>query len=112
MGGGWREWSIFHVIFFLTFLVTGLLVNLVQLLVYLLLVTVLGNRRLFRRFNYYCIYIIYGQLLFLVDWWSKADITIYNKVRIIIKTRTTTSLSRCLLLVLTLYCPGWVNLNL
>ena len=85
MGGGWREWSIFHVIFFLTFLVTGLLVNLVQLLVYLLLVTVLGNRRLFRRFNYYCIYIIYGQLLFLVDWWSKADITIYNKVRIIIQ---------------------------
>ena len=26
-------------------------------------------------------------------------------------TRTTTSLSRCLLLVLTLYCPGWVYLN-
>ena len=81
MGGGWREWSIFHVIFFLTFLVTGLLVNLVQAIVYLILVTLLGNRRLFRRFNYYCIYIIYGQLLFLADWWSLADITIYNKVR-------------------------------
>ena len=80
MVGGWREWSIFHVIFFLTFLVTGLLVNLVQAIVYLILVTLLGNRRLFRRFNYYCIYIIYGQLLFLADWWSQADITIYNKV--------------------------------
>ena len=88
MGGDWREWSIFHVIFFLTFLVTGLLVNLIQFLVYILLVTVLGNRRLFRRFNYYCIYVIYGQLLFLADWWSQADITIYNKV---------TNLSKCCL---------------
>ena len=30
---------------------------------------------------------------------------------VILSTRTTTSLSRCLLLVLTLYCPGWVYLN-
>ena len=27
-------------------------------------------------------------------------------------TRTTTLLSQCLLLVLTLYCPGWVYLNI
>ena len=27
-------------------------------------------------------------------------------------TRTTTSLSRCLLLVLTLFCPGWGYLNI
>ena len=31
---------------------------------------------------------------------------------VILSTRTTTSLSRCLLLVLTLYCPGWVYLNI
>ena len=30
----------------------------------------------------------------------------------IFSTRTTTSLSRCLLLMLTLYCPGWVYLNI
>ena len=33
-----------------------------------------------------------------------------SQARVLV-TRTTTSLSRRLLLVLTLYCPGWVYLN-
>ena len=34
-----------------------------------------------------------------------------NNRPVIYFTRTTTSLSQCLLLVLTLCCPGWVYLN-
>ena len=42
------------------------------------LVRILGDRRLFRRFNYYCIYLIYGQLLFLADWWSGSEVRIFS----------------------------------
>ena len=66
-----------HVLGFLTFIVTGLVVNMVQLVMYVILVLLLGNRRLFRSFNYYCVYIIYGQLLFLCDWWSGARLFYY-----------------------------------
>ena len=38
----------------------------------------------------------------------RCEITMFT----LLWTRTTTSLSRCLLLVLTLYCPGWVYLNI
>ena len=35
-----------------------------------------------------------------------------HRTRKYFQTRTTTSLSRCLLLVLTLFCPGWGYLNI
>ena len=73
----WKEWSVVHVLLFLSFLVSGLLVNLVQLVMWVTLVTLLGDRRLFRKCNYYCIYVIYGQLLFLADWWSQSRVTLY-----------------------------------
>lgn len=76
--GGWKEFSLFHVLMFITFLASGLLVNLVQLVVWVVLVRILGDRRLFRRFNYYCIYLIYGQLLFLADWWSGSEVRIFS----------------------------------
>ena len=76
--GSWKEFSAIHVILFLTFLVTGLLVNLVQLVMWLVLVTIMGDRKMFRQCNYYCIYVIYGQLLFLADWWSGSSITVYS----------------------------------
>lgn len=73
----WKEWSVIHVLFFISFLVSGLLVNLVQLVMWVAMVTILGDRRLFRRCNYYCIYVIYGQLLFLADWWSGSSAKLY-----------------------------------
>ena len=75
---GWKEFSLFHVLMFLTFLVSGLIVNLVQLVLWVVIVVILGDRRLFRKCNYYCIYVIYGQLLFLADWWSGSKITLYT----------------------------------
>jgi len=76
----WRENSLFHVVLFLTFLVSGLLVNFFQLIMWIFLVSLMGDRRLFRKCNYYCVYVIYGQLLFLADWWSQSKISIYTKI--------------------------------
>ena len=44
---------------------------------------------------------------------SKAGAQVRTNIQaiILLLTRATASLSRCLLLVLTLYCPGWVYLN-
>ena len=60
-----------------------------------------------------------GHHLYLnVEGRATTDLTfIINELQVIIIklynfTRTTTSLSRCLLLVLTLFCPGWGYLNI
>ena len=73
----WREWSVLHVLLFMSFLVSGLIVNMIQLVMWIVLVMIMKDRRLFRRCNYYCIYVIYGQLLFLADWWSGSSLTVY-----------------------------------
>ena len=73
----WREFSLLHVLIFISFMVSGLVINLIQLVLYLLLVKLLDNQRLFRSINYYLIYSIYGQLLFLADWWSSSTVTFY-----------------------------------
>jgi len=73
----WKELSLLHVFLFLSFMVSGLIINMVQLVLYLVIVQLLNNRSLFRSINYYLIYGIYGQLLFLADWWSKSTVTFY-----------------------------------
>lgn len=70
-----REFTPIHVLFCVTFLVSGLCVNILQFVLYLLLARV--NRRLYRCVNYYLVYTIYSQLLFLADWWSSAKLHIY-----------------------------------
>jgi len=75
----WKEFSLLHVLLFLSFLVSGLVINMLQLLLYTLTVTFLGHPQLFRRINYYAIYAIYGQLLFLADWWSGSTVTYYGE---------------------------------
>ncbi len=72
----WREWTVFHVFLFVTFLVSGLFVNAVQGTLFLLVGT--WNRRLFRRINYYLVWLIYTQLLFLADWWSASRVVLYG----------------------------------
>ncbi len=70
----WRQWTIFHVFMFVTFLVSGVAVNAAQLVLFALLGT--WNRRLFRRLNYYLVWVIYTQLLFLSDWWSRSRVVL------------------------------------
>ncbi|XP_023322633.1 1-acyl-sn-glycerol-3-phosphate acyltransferase delta isoform X2 [Eurytemora carolleeae] len=74
--GNIKEFALLHLFFCITFLVSGLTVNLLQLILYILLSRV--NRKLFRTLNYYLIYTIYAQLLFLADWWSAAKLNIYS----------------------------------
>lgn len=75
MASSWKEFTFLHVLLFISFLVSGLLVNCLQLVLFVLLVKIGGDRRLFRSLNYYLVYIIYSQLLFLADWWSGAELT-------------------------------------
>jgi len=73
----WKEFTLLHVFLFLSFMVSGLMINMVQLVLYLMIVKVCDDRKLFRSINYYLIYAIYGQLVFLADWWSKSTVTYY-----------------------------------
>jgi len=74
-GGSWKEWRVLHVLLFISFLVSGLVINSIQLVLFVTIAKIGGNRRLFRRLNYYLVYTIYAQLLFLADWWSGARVT-------------------------------------
>ena len=73
-----RSWPGVHVLFFMTFLVSGLLINLVQGLCFAVFALVLKNRSFFRQVNYYFVWSIYGQLLFLADWWSGSQIRLHG----------------------------------
>ncbi len=68
MFSNWRSWSVFHTLFFVTFVASGILVNIVQTVAWLLIGW--HNIDLFRKINFYCIYALYGQILFLANWWS------------------------------------------
>lgn len=70
-----KEVTLIHVLLCISFIVSGLLVNLVQLILFLTLANI--NQSLYRRINYYLIYLIYCQLLALVDWWGPASLTMY-----------------------------------
>ena len=72
---GWREWPACHILIFLTFLLSGLAINAVQAVLFLAVGT--HNRPLFRRINYYLVWMIYGQLLFLADWWSGSEVRLH-----------------------------------
>ena len=71
----WRKIPIFHTLFFITFLVSGVIVNVLQYITFALVAW--HNLALFRRINYYFIYAIYGQILFLGDWWSGSRLRVH-----------------------------------
>ena len=71
----WRKIPIFHTLFFITFLVSGIIVNALQYITFFLVAW--HNLSLFRRINYYFIYAIYGQILFLADWWSNSRLRVH-----------------------------------
>jgi len=71
----WRQSTLLHLAFCTTFIISGLLINIVQFLLFITLAPI--NREAFRSINYYLVYSIYAQLLFLADWWSKCKLNIY-----------------------------------
>jgi len=70
-----RSWTLIHLGLCITFILSGLFINVLQAVVFLILAPI--NRRLFRSVNYYFVYCIYGQLLFLADWWSGSILRIF-----------------------------------
>jgi lysophosphatidic acid acyltransferase/lysophosphatidylinositol acyltransferase len=62
-------------IIFMTFVLSGIVINIVQLCLFILIGW--WHRSLFRKLNYYLVWMIYSQLLFLVDWWSNSEIRMY-----------------------------------
>ncbi len=56
----YKEWTILHLSLFITFIVSGLCINFVQAVVYLLIGT--WNKTLFRKLNFYFIWMIYAQV--------------------------------------------------
>jgi len=70
-----KELTLLHVFFCVTFLVSGLIINLIQLILFLLLSKV--NKKLYRQCNYYLVYGMYSQLLFLADWWGASELNIF-----------------------------------
>lgn len=70
-----KQWTLCHLSLFVSFIVSGLLINAIQLCLYCLIGW--WNRSLFRKLNYYLVWMIYAQLLFLIDWWSNSEIRIH-----------------------------------
>ena len=75
MLGFLRGWVGLHILFFISFLVSGLAVNAVQYALFFTLGAL--SRDAFRRANYYLVYAIYSQLLFLADWWSGSQVVFH-----------------------------------
>lgn len=73
----WKEWKCLHILFFLTFVLSGLAVNLIQFVLYGVIVKGFGNHDLFRKINYYLVWAIYGQLLYVADWWSESRVRLH-----------------------------------
>lgn len=62
------------VILFINFFISGLLVNFFQLILW---VTVKpASPTLYRKINYYCLYSLWIQLVFISDWWSSSTCSI------------------------------------
>lgn len=55
-----KQWTVCHLSLFITFIVSGLAINALQLGLYLLVGW--WNKRLFRKINYYFIWMIYAQV--------------------------------------------------
>ena len=55
-----KQWTICHLSLFMTFVLSGLVINIVQLCLFILIGW--WNRSLFRKLNYYLVWMIYAQV--------------------------------------------------
>lgn len=67
--------SLIHLMFAITFFTSGLIINFFQCILYFGLRPF--SRYLYRKINYYLCYSIYSQLVFMAEWWSGSDVTLY-----------------------------------
>lgn len=60
----------------INFLISGLFINLLQAILWLCVKP--WNIKLYNKLMYYCIYVVWGQLEFLAEWWSSSTCAIYT----------------------------------
>jgi lysophosphatidic acid acyltransferase/lysophosphatidylinositol acyltransferase len=70
-----RVSSLFHSLIFTTFVVSGIFINCLQAIAWVTLAW--HNLVLFRRVNYYLMWSIYAQILFLADWWAGCTMRVH-----------------------------------
>ncbi|KAB7497631.1 1-acyl-sn-glycerol-3-phosphate acyltransferase delta [Armadillidium nasatum] len=71
-----RRWYALHLLLCITFFISSLLINAIQ---FLLFVTIRPfSKSLYRNINYYLLYSIMAQVLFLAEWWSCSDLRVYT----------------------------------
>jgi len=60
----------------INFILSGLFVNFIQLILWLTVKP--WNIKLYHQCMYYCVYVVWGQLLYLAEWWSSSTCAVYT----------------------------------
>ncbi|KAK3880487.1 hypothetical protein Pcinc_015018 [Petrolisthes cinctipes] len=71
-----RSWKVLHLLMSVTFFISGLIINAFQFLFYITIRP--WNKALYRNINYYLIYSLMSQVLFLADWWSGSEVRVFT----------------------------------
>lgn len=71
-----RRWYALHLLLCVTFFISGVIINAVQFLLYVTLRPF--NKRLYCSINYYLMYSLMSQVLFLAEWWSGSDLRVFT----------------------------------
>ncbi|KAF2354040.1 Phospholipid/glycerol acyltransferase [Trinorchestia longiramus] len=71
-----RRWYALHLVLCVTFFLASLIINACQFLLFFTIKPF--NKTLFRHINYYLMYSIMAQILFLAEWWSGSEVRIYT----------------------------------
>ncbi|XP_018014674.1 1-acyl-sn-glycerol-3-phosphate acyltransferase delta [Hyalella azteca] len=71
-----RRWHVLHLVLCVTFFIASLMINAVQFILYFTIRPF--NKSLYRNINYYLMYSIMAQILFLAEWWSGSEVRVYT----------------------------------
>ncbi|XP_045608732.1 1-acyl-sn-glycerol-3-phosphate acyltransferase delta isoform X2 [Procambarus clarkii] len=71
-----RRWYALHLLLCVTFFISGVIINAVQCLLYVTLRPF--NKPLYCNINYYLMYSLMSQVLFLAEWWSGSDVRVFT----------------------------------
>lgn len=72
-----RRWYALHLLLCVTFFISGVIINAVQFFFYLTIRPF--NKPLYCTINYYLMYSLMSQVLFLAEWWSGSDVRVYTE---------------------------------
>ncbi|XP_071532361.1 1-acyl-sn-glycerol-3-phosphate acyltransferase delta-like isoform X2 [Panulirus ornatus] len=70
-----RRWYALHLLLCVTFFISGVIINAVQFLLYVTLRPF--SKSLYCSINYYLMYSLMSQVLFLAEWWSGSDVRVF-----------------------------------